>query len=187
MRLNRFQRAGLAVLGLLVLGGGVTAAIMDVGAAGVVTLILPGLLVIVFAIVGVFPNVHLKEGNIDWPKIEEPKVIEPKVIKPPADGRAREEIAQLREELKTVRTRLEDYILTRETSPTDVEKLLSELLDAYQELDRDIGHREWEDHDDGTSLDELRNQRDGLRARILTLERWRQAHTPFGETAETPK
>jgi hypothetical protein len=68
MRLNRFQRACLAVLGLLVLGGGVTAAIMDVAAAGVVTLILPGLLVIVFAILGVFPNVHLKEGNIDWPR-----------------------------------------------------------------------------------------------------------------------
>jgi hypothetical protein len=97
-----------------------------------VILILPGLLVIVFAIVGVFPNVHLKEGNIDWPKIEEPKVIEPKAIEPPVDGQAREEIAQLRVELKTVSNRLEDYILTKETAPTDVEKGLSELLDAYQ-------------------------------------------------------
>jgi chromosome segregation ATPase len=114
-------------------------------------------------------------------------VIKPKAIEPPVDGQAREEIAQLREELKTVSTRLEDYILTKERPQTDVTELLSELLDAYQELDRDIGHREWEDHADGTSLDELRNQREGLRARIQTLERWRQAHTPFGETAETPK
>jgi hypothetical protein len=45
---------------------------------------------VVFGFLGVFPNVHLKEGNIEWPTVEEQKP-----IKPPVDGQAREEIAIL--------------------------------------------------------------------------------------------
>src|SRR3954469_14663956 len=101
VKLNRLHRASLLILGVGMLSIGITASVRAWSAAGVISLILPGLLLLVFAIVGVFPNVHLKEGNIDWPKVEEPK---------PEDSadRESEELAQLRKELAEVRARLED-------------------------------------------------------------------------------
>src|SRR6478752_3378554 len=107
MRLTWVHRVGLLILGAAALGGAVTLSIMDVGsaagAAGVIALILPGFLVITFAIVGVFPNVHIKEGNIDWPKVDETR-------SDPGQTTAGE-LAQLRQRLGELNARLEDYIL----------------------------------------------------------------------------
>jgi hypothetical protein len=63
IRLKRLQRVGLLVLGIAGLGGGVAVSIMNASATGVVTLILPGSMLLTFAAVGVFPNVHLKDGR----------------------------------------------------------------------------------------------------------------------------
>ena len=72
MRLKRGQQVGLIIVGLAVFTLGVTASAREWPAAGIISLILPGLLMTVFGVVGVFPNVHLKEGNVEGPKIEVP-------------------------------------------------------------------------------------------------------------------
>jgi hypothetical protein len=65
MGLKRLQRAGLLVLGTAALDAGVTASINERSTARVISLILPGVLPMIFDSAGVPPNVHLKEGNFD--------------------------------------------------------------------------------------------------------------------------
>jgi hypothetical protein len=185
MCLKPLQRIGLLVLGITALGAGVTASLKDWSAAGVVSLILPGLLVIIFAIVGVFPNVHLKEGNIDWPKIEEPKPVEPV----PDPHRA--EIAELREHLAEVSTRLGNYILANEPAPDDGmtdEERLTQLREGLQELESDVNYRLFtgEDYEDGISTEDLHKTRDKTREELDREERRQQAQFDFGMRDKPP-
>jgi len=166
------------------LGLGVTASIRAWSAVGVVSLILPGLLLLIFAIVGVFPNVHLKEGSIDWPKDEEPK--------PESVDRENEEIAKLRKELKEMSTRLEDYILASGPAPADGlsdEDRLHRMRRGYEDLDRDVTYRYYtgESYDDGISTDELAKTRDRVRADFLKEERRQWAQYTFGMRDTPPE
>lgn len=185
MRLKRLQRVGLLVLGITVLGVGVTASLNDWSAAGVISLILPSLLVIIFAIVGVFPNVHLKEGKIDWPKIEEPKPVGP------VPDPHRVDIAELREHLVEVSTRLGNYILANEPAPDDGmtdEERLTRLREGLQELESDVSYRLFsgEGYDDGISTEDLRKTRDKTREELDREERRQQAKFDFGMRDKPP-
>lgn len=187
MRLTWLHRVGLVILGAAALGGAVALSIMDVGAAGVagvIGLIFPGFLVVTFAIVGVFPNVHLKEGNIDWPKIEEPKPVMP------ADD-LRPQVGQLRTELERVGKRLDDYILANGPVPDDDftdEQRLPAFRRAYEELEAEMYQRmkTGEDHDDGLSTEDLRKVKEEAYDALAKEERRQWAQFEFGMKATQP-
>lgn len=195
MRLKRLQRFALFVLGAAVLGGGVAGAIVDVGGLGVLGLILPGLMLIVFVLVGVFPNVNFKEGSIDWAKVE------------PVNGYlAKDEFEQerkavlaadtqmaaaLREEIATVSTRLEDFILANSPAPDDGltdEVRLDEMREGYQDLDQDVSWRDYEGevYNDGQYTEDLRKARDSARDQLRREERRQLAQYTFGMRTKPP-
>lgn len=186
MRLNWLQRLALAVLGLGAMGAGVVASIMEWASAGVVSLILPGFILTIFSIVGVFANVHLKEGNLEWPKPEEPKPIKP------ADDPLRGEVEKLRTEQERVSRHVDDYILANGPAPdddlTDEERLPS-LYKAYQELEEEMDRRSsnGEDHDDGLDAEHFRKLRDKAYDVLVKEERRQWAQFEFGLRATRPK
>lgn len=183
MRLNWLQRVGLLVLGASALGGAVALSIIGVGAAEVIGLTLPGFLILTFAIIGHFPNVNLKEGEISWPE-----------IKDAVDDVARKSIAALNEdlekELSRVSTRLENYILANEPPPKDEDadheltdqERLDNMFEAYRSLDEDVSQHEFtgEDYDDGISLTELRKWRDDARTAYHREVRRQNSQYEFG-------
>jgi hypothetical protein len=128
MRLKRGQQVGLIIVGLTVFALGVTASAREWPTAGMISLIFPGLLMIVFGLLGVFPNVHLKEGSIDWPKIEEPQP------EKPVEDLNKKEIDLLRWKLNKVSTLLDDYTLAHGSGPDDGltdEKRLEDMQERF--------------------------------------------------------
>lgn len=198
MKLTRLHRVGLFVLGAAALCGAVTLLILDVGAsgvAGVVGLILPGFLVLTFAIVGVFPNVHLKEGSIDWAKIEPvdgylSRVEFERERKTVSDATA-QMAGSLRKELATLSSRLEDYILANSPAPDDGltdEQRLDEMREGYRDLAEDVGWRDYrgEDYDDGQYTEDLRKTRDAALDGLRLEERRQWAQYTFGMRKKPP-
>jgi len=185
MRLKRLQQVALFVLGAAALGAGITASMKQWGSARVIALIIPGLLLMVGAVVGVAPNMNLKAGSIEWPKPEEPKPVEPVAVaatqEPPQPDPA---IEELRAELATVRQQFEDHILIEQGPPADDltdEKRLIQFRDGLKELEHDVAMREYtgEDHDDGISTDELRKTREQAREYLRREERRQELTKPW--------
>lgn len=204
MRLKWLQRVGLIILGAAALGGAVTLSIMDLGGAAiaaVIALIFPGFLLITFALVGVFPNVNLKEGNIDWAKIEpvggylgkEEWKEQRKIIE---EERTRSEDA-LRKELKAVNTLLEDYILAHEPPNTEDEdpdhpltddERLREMADHFVSEYQDVLRRDYtgEDYDDGLTTEQVRKFRDNAYESLQKELRRQKAQFRFGMRDKPP-
>ena len=103
--------AGAALIALACVG-----AAFDWSGAALAILIIAGVVLLVGALVGVFPRGSLKEGTIEWPEVDK----HPRVEAIEAEVAAvRDEIAKARDETSAATGLLLDYILAHLPEPDD--------------------------------------------------------------------
>ena len=192
MRLTRWARAWLALLGLgLLSAGGIGAAQKwsDVALAAFIAL---GGLVLLGAVVGAMPKGSIKDG-FEWPDVDK----HPRIEKIEADIAAlrekieaeiaalQAEVATVRKEAKDVKDLLIDYVLAHEPEPedgmTDKDRR-RELQERVIELEAEIDARysSGETYDDGIDVKQLETNRGRVWKDLDREERRQAARVRFG-------
>jgi len=115
MRLTRLVRVGLALTGAALIALGCVGAAF-VWSGGALAFIVAGVVLLVGALVGVFPRGSIKEGTIEWPEVDK----HPRVDAIEAEVAAlQDEIAKARDETSAASGLLLDYILAHLPEPDD--------------------------------------------------------------------
>jgi hypothetical protein len=162
MRLTRLQRAFMILIGLASLGLGTVAAMKEWSEAGVVTLLVSGLFLMIGSVAGVVPSMNIKEGSIQWPeppKDESPTPTEADEASP-TPTQPDPVLTRLRWDVDRMKQQFEDLMLLLEGPPDDGLTDEDRLLEAREEvkaLEHDVAMRKFtgEAHDDGQSLEDL--------------------------------
>jgi hypothetical protein len=182
MRLTRRARAGLAVVGLLMLSAAGVGAAFTWSGVALTAFVIGGLFVTIGAIIGVLPKGSFKEGTIEWPEIDE----HPRVEKIEADIEGlRTELATQRANSKEATNLLLDYILAHEPKPEDgmTDEERSEYLESnVNELSKEIDSRYFsgETYDDDIDVKDLEQSRDRGAKDLEREERRQAARARFG-------
>ena len=194
MELTRLRQLAFLILGLAT-AAVATVLILKAVWVEAVLLILLALFLLTCAVMGAFPALTYKDLSIGFAKVEPASGYLPKdefeqrrqIL---ADEMTRLEDA-LRKELKTVSTRLEDYILANGPAPDDGmtdEERLEDWSEGYRDLDQEVSSRQFQGigYDDGDSTEDLIKARDAGRETFRTELRRQHAQFTFGMRGKPP-
>jgi hypothetical protein len=181
MRLTRLVRVGLALTGAALIALGCVGAAFD-WSGGALAFIVAGVVLLVGALVGVFPRGSIKEGTIEWPEVDK----HPRVDAIEAEVAAlQDEIAKARDETSAASGLLLDYILAHLPEPDDdlaAEERVERFEEVIAELSREIDWRYFtgETYDDGIDVRQLERGREANEKDLKREERRQSARTRFG-------
>lgn len=179
MRLTRWQRLALVIVGVALLSAGAIGAAFNWSGVALTAFIVAGVFVLLGAVVGAMPKGSFKEGSVEWPEIDK----HPRVEAIEAEMTTlRAEVASARKEAKEATDFLIDYILAHEPPPDDEEgpltdeERLEQMERADAELSMEISSRYFtgETYDDGYDVKEIEQWRDVGR-QAMEKERRRQS------------
>jgi hypothetical protein len=170
------------LVGVVLAAAGAVGAAFNWSGVALTTFIIAGVILLLGAVVGVFPRGSIKEGSIEWPEVDK----HPRVEAIEAEVAAlRGEVAKARDEAAAATNLLIDYILAHLPAPDDDmtdEERTHKLEEAVAELEQEIDWRYFtgETYDDGIDVTQLERWRDGNEKDLRREERRQAAHARFG-------
>ena len=182
MRLTRLVRVGLALAGAALIALACVGAAFDWSGAPLAILIIAGVVLLVGALVGVFPRGSLKEGTIEWPEVDKHPRVE--AIETEIAG-LRGDVAKAKDEASAATSLLLDYILAHLPEPDDgmmEGERVEKLEEAIAELSDSIDYRYFtgEGYDDGIDVRQLERMRTANEKDLKREERRQAARIRFG-------